>query len=108
MEGTAFEVLRLLRAMARHGISLRNLIICGGGARSRIWGQIIADVQGQPVTTLRCEQAGVLGAGILATTGLGLYPGLQEAVRQMLQLGATFEPGPNRVVYDNSSKSTSA
>ncbi len=100
MEGTAFEVLRLLRAMARHGISLRNLIICGGGARSRIWGQIIADVQGQPVTTLRCDQAGVLGAGILATTGLGLYPGLQEAVRQMLQLGATFEPGPNRVVYD--------
>lgn len=100
MEGAAFEVRRLLGAMARYGIVPRNLVICGGGAQSELWGQIVADVQGQPVTALRCPQAGVVGAGILAATGLGLYPSLHEAARQMLQLGTTFEPGPHRATYD--------
>ncbi len=56
-----------------------RLILSGGGARSALWRQIIADMMGCPIyaTTMR-EEAGV-GAAICAMVGVGEYSDLHEA-----------------------------
>ncbi len=101
MEGIAFEVRRILQALAHVGLPVRNLILCGGAAQSAVWNQIHADVYGHPVTTLACTHAAAVGAAMLAATGAGCHEALPVAVRHMFQLGATFEPGPHAPLYDD-------
>lgn len=93
MEGTAFEVRRLLGELSGQGISVKSIILCGGAAQSQIWNQIHADVIGQPITTLSCNHAGVLGAGVLAALGVGLYGDIKTAVRDVARSGMTYDPG---------------
>jgi xylulokinase len=100
IEGTAFEVRRKLGIMASRGISARNIIVCGGAAQSPIWTQVLADVIGQPVTTLSHNHAGVLGVGAIAATGIGAYDDVETAVREWVRLGATCEPSAAATRYE--------
>ena len=83
------------------GVPVSEIRALGGGARSRVWKQIEADVTGRPVLTTRNEEAATLGAAILAGKAVGLYSSVQEAVEQMVQIEAQFEPNrANTTVYD--------
>ena len=50
----------------------RRLIVVGGAARSDLWMQIIADVTGFPIWTIREDVEAALGAARLAAIGTGL------------------------------------
>jgi len=100
IEGTAFEVRRKLGIMASRGISARNIIVCGGAAQSPIWTQVLADVIGQPVTTLSHNHAGVLGVGAIAATGIGAYDDVETAVREWVRFGAVCEPSAAATRYE--------
>ncbi|MGF1611543.1 MAG: FGGY-family carbohydrate kinase, partial [Kiloniellales bacterium] len=66
LEGCAFamrDVLERLRAM---GVALDSILLLGGGARSRLWVQIRADLAGLPVEVPRVVDASPLGAAMLA------------------------------------------
>jgi xylulokinase len=74
----------------------------GGGARSRVWKQIEADIIGRPVLTTTNEEAATLGAAILAGKAVGLYSDVEEAAGRMIQIKERFDPNPsNRAVYDD-------
>ena len=73
----------------------------GGGSKSEAWLQIVADVMGRPVVRPQINEAGVLGAAIIAGTGCGVFPSLEVGVETMVKLERTFEPDETkRAQYD--------
>jgi hypothetical protein len=67
----------------------RNLVV-GGGARSPLWCQIIADISGRPVFLARTSQTTALRAGILAAAGVGLHSSVITAAQAMILSSLCF------------------
>lgn len=84
LEGIGFE-LRLHMQGVEQALSsqVEKFIAVGGGARSRLWRQIIANITRRPVFTTEAPEATALGAGILAATAAGLHPNIITAVGKM-------------------------
>ncbi len=93
LEGIAFELrLNTTGVEAAVGRPVERLVAVGGGARSDLWCQILADVSGKPVARSRTVEAAALGAGMLAAAATGLHPDVPAAARAMSHL----EPDPLR------------
>jgi ribulose kinase len=100
-EATAFGTRHILEDLSQHGFTVRRLFAGGGGAKSRLWLQIHADVLGQPIDLPREPEACALGSALVAAVRAGYYPDLHEAARQMVQMAGTIEPrAANKRVYD--------
>jgi len=101
MEAVCFIVRRNIEVIESLGVAVNEVRALGGGARSRIWKQMEADVIDRPVLTTTNEEAATLGAAILAGKAIGLYSSVEEAAGQMIQIKERFEPAvENRAVYD--------
>jgi xylulokinase len=101
MEGVGFIVRRNIEVIEGLGVSVNEIRALGGGARSRIWKQMEADIVGRPVLTTTNEEAATLGAAILAGKAVGLYSSVEEAAERMIQIKERFEPNPaNRAMYE--------
>lgn len=85
MEGTAYSLMEGIQVMKELGIELDEYVLCGGGAKGKIWREIIADVYGSSVTTVQNDSGSAIGAAVLAACGSGLYTSLEEAVCQMIK-----------------------
>ena len=96
MEGVAMVLCRILDATGSLGLPPDRIVCLGGGAKSSIWCQIKADAAGLPVlTTDGYENACCLGAAILAGTGAGLFPGIEEAVDALVREDRVYRPNPD-------------
>jgi ribulose kinase len=93
-EGIGFGTRQILEEMSAHGFKLERLYAGGGGARSRLWTQIQADILGQPLLLPREKETMALGAAIWAGIGAGLFPDYAEAIRRMVHIERTVEPDP--------------
>ena len=83
------------------GVTIPEVRALGGGARSRLWKQIEADVTGRPVVTTKQPDAATLGAAILAGVATGRFSSATEAAGAMVEIADTFEPSARTVsVYD--------
>ena len=79
---------------AATGEPIRELLTIGGGARSALMRQIVADVTGRPVRVSSTLEASCLGAGMLAASGAGWYASPAEARAAMQgEVELTVEPG---------------
>jgi xylulokinase len=93
MESIAMIVHRMIDAVRDMGIEVRELRSLGGGAKSGLWNQIKADVNGLPVTTMKnTEDAACLGAAVLAGVAAGVWPTAGEAVAGIVECERRFEP----------------
>jgi xylulokinase len=105
LEAIAFLIRRDLEGLNRMGVTVRELKVLGGGAKSLLGSQIKADTCGIPVVVPAQQEAAVLGAAILAAVGVGLYPEIKSAVRGMTSGGEEIKPNPaNRAAYDQAYK----
>jgi xylulokinase len=89
LEGCACQLRRIIEALE---VTVGELVTVGGGAKSRRWLQIIADVIGLPLLVPRVVEAGALGAAILAAVGIGLYPSVEQAAGEWVQIAGRVEP----------------
>ncbi len=95
LEGLALEQrLSTTGAEAAMGTRTDRFRLMGGGTRSRLWCQIIADVLERPVEIAREAEATCLGAGMLAAAGAGLFPSIQAAADAMSFGGQVYDPEP--------------
>ena len=102
MEAIGFIVRRNIEVIEGLGVAVNEIRALGGGARSRIWKQMEADIVGRPVLTTTNEEAATLGAAILAGKAVGLYASVEEAAGKMIQIKERFEPAPaHRAAYDD-------
>lgn len=100
LEGIAFMLRRHVEVVEELGIKIEQIIGIGGGARSKIWGQIKADVLNKPVVHLQTEEPALLGAAILAGLAAGIHKDPVSAADQMVKIRQTIEPNPqNTAVY---------
>lgn len=102
LEGMALEQrVATTAAEATLGTRIERFRIMGGGSRSALWCQIIADVLGRPVDVSRETETTCLGAGMLAAVGGGLHDTIEEAARAMSGIRQTYEPvEATRTIYD--------
>jgi xylulokinase len=102
MEAIACIIQRNIDVLEDIGIKVTEIRALGGGARSKIWNQIIADLTKRPViTTLHDEDAACLGAAILAGKAVGFFNNLENAVMGMVAIRERFEPDQkNFKVYE--------
>ena len=73
----------------------------GGGATSDVWCQIRADVLGRPIKRLEMLDAGVLGAALMAGTGIGLFQSLGAAAKKFVAVNRIFEPDIKKIEQHN-------
>ncbi|NLY89086.1 MAG: autoinducer-2 kinase [Firmicutes bacterium] len=74
------------------GIWPEQITFCGGGAKSFIWPQILADVTGVEVRVPRIKEATALGAAIYAGQGVNLYQSVAEAMENIVQWEKNYKP----------------
>jgi xylulokinase len=100
-EGIAFSVRDLLEAAKREGLRFGSFRLIGGGARSALWRQIIADVTGKGIRRCGTPEASALGAAMLGAAGVGIHPGVREAAETMTRLDAapTLPDSERREAY---------
>lgn len=95
LEGIAFEQRLATEAVEQAlGRTLPEFIVMGGGARSALWCQMLADVLQRRITRASTPEATALGAGMVAAVAIGLHPDFPSAARVMTSTGASFDPGP--------------
>jgi xylulokinase len=94
LEGVAFNLRLILDILRAQGAPLRALRVIGGGARSALWRQILADVFALPLLRPRLlVEATSLGAAIAGGVGVGLFPGYEVAGR-LVQVEPGEAPRP--------------
>jgi xylulokinase len=101
MEGAAFALRHVAVPILAAGLRIDELRVTGGTASHGAWNQVKADVLGVNVAVPEVIDAALVGAAILAATGLGWYSDTEAAIRAMVRFDHRCEPNPaNRRVYD--------
>ena len=94
LEGSAYAVRDIITQMQVAGIELRELRVMGGGAKSRLWNQIKADVTGLQVNVPQVTETTALGAAFLALVGIRIYASLMEVSQHLVKISEQIEPDP--------------
>jgi sugar (pentulose or hexulose) kinase len=93
MEGIALEQVMMTERVGEVTQSIDHYVVMGGGAKSDLWCQIIADIGGHPVKRLETLEASSLGAAMAAAKGVGWYKTIPQAAAAMAgKSGKTFKP----------------
>ena len=95
LEGSAYAVRDITTQMQAAGSELRELRVVGGGAKSRLWNQIKADVTGLQVNVPEITETTALGAAFLALVGTGAYATLSEASEHIVKIRECIDPDPS-------------
>ncbi len=94
LEGVAFGLRDCLEVARSLGISLERTKIVGGGAKSPLWRQIIANVLGLKVDIPACVEGPSMGGAMLAMVACGAYPDVESAAAAIVKVVDTVEPDP--------------
>lgn len=94
LEGVCFAIRDSFEVAKGLGIDISRSMICGGGSKSPLWRQMMANVLGIPLDIPQTEQGPGYGAVILAMVGAGLYPDVRTACSKLVHVAETVEPQP--------------
>ncbi len=92
MEGCAFAMRDVIDRMRELGIATDRILLMGGGARSRLWAQMRADLTGLPVNVAERPDSCPLGAAALASVAGGVQPDLATAAALLAGRSARVVP----------------
>ena len=92
LEGVAYSQLDCVDVFREMGVNVENMMACGGGGRSKVWRQMLADMYGCPVNTIHADEGPALGVAILAGVGAGIYNSVEEACDMIIRKNITQEP----------------
>ena len=95
MEGVVFQVLFMMESF-RTKPSRDGIILAGGGSKSPLWRQLLADISGLPVRIPEVADMACVGAAVLAGTGCGLFPDLDTGCRTLAVEEKVILPDPAR------------
>lgn len=92
MEGVAYEMYLNMQALKKSGICFKRIHATGGGARSKEWMQMKADVLNIPITSLKTVDAGTVGSAMLTGIAVGIFKDLDDAAAHMVEETERYEP----------------
>ena len=92
MEGVAFELRWVLEEIREAGLTIDQMRMVGGAAKSPLWPAIVADVTGTPVVLPAVREAASRGAAILAGVGAGVFPDAEAGSEAWRSAETTIAP----------------
>ena len=93
LEGVAFGLKDSFELILGAGLgSIKQVRVSGGGAKSALWRQILADVLGVELVTVNTTEGAAYGAAILAGVGFGAWPDVDTACSTLLRIGERVSP----------------
>ncbi|GIK15423.1 MAG: xylulokinase [Planctomycetota bacterium] len=91
-EGVAFGLKDSLEILKAMNVPAGEIRLTGGGARSPLWRQILADVFHQTVTPVAADEGPAFGAALLAGVGCGAFASVEQACDAAVRLGPPVAP----------------
>ena len=101
MEGVAFSLRDCLAIVGEQGVTLEQVRLTGGGARSGLWRQILADVLATELVITSSDEGPALGAALMAGVGAGMFRSLEEGCAAAVAVRERIEPEPSRKAIYN-------
>jgi xylulokinase len=98
VEGVTFGLADSLRLVRDLGIRIDEVRAVGGGARSAVWRQILADVFQTEITLINSSEGGAFGVALLAGVGVGRWSNAREACDATLQVTTRVAPSKDAAV----------
>jgi xylulokinase len=92
MEGVSYSLLDCINIIRDMGITTTEVRASGGGGRSGLWRQMLADMFETDVCTINSTEGGALGVALLAGVGVGEYASVPEACDAAIQRVSTQKP----------------
>jgi xylulokinase len=92
MEGVAFSLKDSVAILEEFGVAVKQVRASGGGAKSRLWRQIQADIYNAEVITTNVEEAPATGVAILAAAGTKYFGSVKEACQAVVKPVSVTEP----------------
>ncbi len=96
LEGVGFglrDSFELMKGVGLGGIS--QVRISGGGARSPLWRQILADLLNSELVTVNTTEGAAYGAALLAGVGAGVWPDVDAACARAIRVTGNTQPNPS-------------
>jgi xylulokinase len=92
LEGCAFAMRDVIDRLDQMGIATDSLLLIGGGAHSRLWSQMRADIMQRIVELPHCIDSAPVGAALLAAVAGGVVRDLHEAVELLAVQHTEMQP----------------
>lgn len=86
IEGATYAMRDCLEIIRELGVPISEIRVSGGGARSKFWRQLQADIYGQEVCSINAEEGPAYGVALLAAAGTGAYSSIEEACRSTIRV----------------------
>jgi len=102
LEGVAYGIKDSFTLIMQSGLgSIKQVRITGGGAKSHLWRQIMADVLGVELVTVNTTEGAAFGAALLASAGVGFYENVQAACEATIQITGHAIPTQDTHIYQD-------
>lgn len=97
LEGVAFAVCDSVELAREAGTNPKRVTVCGGGAKSSVWLQMLADILDTRLVLPETEQGPGFGGAILAAVAADSYDSVANAIEKVVQLKPGVSPNPKSV-----------
>ncbi len=85
LEGVSYSLMDAFSLVSGVGPEIREMAVCGGGAKSPIWRQMIADIYSVPLSDMSKGGGASLGAAILGGVAGGVWDNVQTACKEVIK-----------------------
>ncbi len=92
LEGVTFGMADALRIMESMGINIKTVRVSGGGAKSKFWRQLQADIYNKPAATINSDEGPAYGVAILAGVGTGVWKNVPQACKAAIRETEKLKP----------------
>lgn len=91
LEGVAFSLKDCMDTAQRLGMEMSRLRIIGGGAKGKLWRQIVADVLAMKLEKVKVDDSS-FGTAMLTAVGIGWFASYEEAAECCVEIDSITEP----------------
>ena len=92
MEAISLELRLNIEKLRNAGVAVDILRAVGGGAKSKVWMQMKADILNLPITALASEEAGAAGCAMLVGIACGIFQDIRSAAEMLVVPKQTYLP----------------
>jgi len=102
LEGVAYSLRDCFELNEELGVKTEQVRISGGGAKSKMWIQILSDLLNKEIVTLSSTEGAPYGAAILAAVASGEFNSVNEACNSMIKINSTATPNKENInIYED-------
>ena len=100
LEGVAMSLRDCMETLTQLNVPMKRMRVIGGGARGKLWRQIVCDVLGRPLEKTRVDDSS-FGSAMLAAVAMGWFADFTQAADHCVQVDSVCIPDEERrAVYD--------